>query len=95
MIGPVGMVAMISDTVKAGWVRAFELLALLNVYLGLFNLLPLPALDGGRLVFLGYELVTRRRPNPRVEATVHTFGFIVLFAVMILVVFKDIFRLFK
>jgi regulator of sigma E protease len=95
VIGPVGMVAMISDTVKAGWVRAFELLALLNVYLGLFNLLPLPALDGGRLVFLGYELVTRRRPNPRVEATVHTFGFIVLFAVMILVVFKDIFRLFK
>ena len=95
VIGPVGMVAMISDTVKAGWVKAFELLALLNVYLGLFNLLPLPALDGGRLVFLGYELVTRRRPNPRVEATVHTFGFIVLFAVMILVVFKDIFRLFK
>jgi regulator of sigma E protease len=89
-IGPVGMTRIIATQVEEGWPNAFELLALLNVYLGLFNLLPLPALDGGRLVFLVYELVTRRRPNPKVEAAVHTAGFLVLFVVMILVLFKDI-----
>jgi regulator of sigma E protease len=80
----------IAQTIQHGWADAFELLALLNVYLGLFNLLPLPALDGGRLVFLGYELITRRRPNPRVEAAVHMAGFVVLFFLMILVTLKDI-----
>jgi regulator of sigma E protease len=93
VMGPVGITHAIQQHIRAGWVRAFEVLALLNVYLGLFNLLPLPALDGGRLAFLGYELATRRRPNPRIEAVVHTAGFLVLFALMILVVFRDIKRL--
>jgi regulator of sigma E protease len=93
-IGPIGMTRMIASQVQEGWQKAFELLAVLNVYLGLFNLLPLPALDGGRLVFLVYELVTRRRPNPKVEAAVHTAGFLVLFVVMILVLFKDIKNIF-
>ena len=79
---------------KEGWITGLEMLALLNVYLGLFNLLPLPALDGGRLAFLGYELATRRRPNPRVEAAVHLVGFAVLFTILILVTFRDIKRLF-
>jgi regulator of sigma E protease len=89
-VSTIGMVAIISDQIREGWIVAFEFLAMLNVYLGLFNLLPLPALDGGRLVFLGYELATRRRPNPKVEAAVHMAGFAVLFVVMILVMFKDI-----
>lgn len=88
--GPPGIVKVISDQIQHGWAHAFELLAVLSVYLGLFNLLPFPALDGGRLVFLGYELATRRRPNPRVEALVHMAGFIVLFLVMIVVLYKDI-----
>jgi regulator of sigma E protease len=62
---------------------------MLSVYLGLFNLLPLPALDGGRLVFLGYELVTRRRANPKIEAMVHMSGIMVLGVVMILVTLHD------
>lgn len=92
--GPVYITTAIKQHIDFGWVRAFEVLAMLNVYLGLFNLLPLPALDGGRLVFLGYELATRRRPNPKVEAAVHMVGFAVLFVLMILVTFKDIKRLF-
>ena len=92
--GPIGITMAIREQVELGWVRAFEVLALLNVYLGLFNLLPLPALDGGRLVFLGYELAFRRRPNPKVEAGVHMVGFVMLFVLMILVMFKDIKRLF-
>ena len=74
---------------EAGWVYFIRLLMMLSVYLGLFNLLPLPALDGGRLVFLTYELITRRRPNAKIEATVHMAGIMVLFVVMILVTLRD------
>ena len=62
---------------------------MLSVSLGLINLLPLPALDGGRLVFLGYEMVTRRRANPRLEATIHMGGVMMLLVVMILVTLRD------
>jgi regulator of sigma E protease len=74
---------------KLGAVTGINLLMLLSVYLGLFNLLPLPALDGGRLVFLSYELVTRRRANPKIEAMVHMAGIMILGVVMILVTLRD------
>lgn len=74
---------------KLGFVTGIKLLMLLSVYLGLFNLFPLPALDGGRLVFLGYEMVTRRRANPKIEAMVHMAGIMVLGVVMILVTLRD------
>jgi regulator of sigma E protease len=94
-LGPVGITGMIKKTFEVGWIRVLELLMLLNVYLGLFNLLPLPALDGGRLVFLGYEMATRRRANPRVEATVHMVGVMALLLLMVLVTYQDIARLFS
>nr|MBA3819537.1 site-2 protease family protein [Deltaproteobacteria bacterium] len=74
--------------------RGIQLLMMLSVYLGLFNLLPLPALDGGRLVFLGYEMVTRRRANPKIEAMIHMGGIMVLGVLMILVTIKDCSRFF-
>lgn len=92
--GPVGITTMVKESFEVGWIRALELLMLLNVYLGLFNLLPLPALDGGRLVFLGYEMATRHRANPRVEATVHMVGIMCLLLLMVLVTYKDIARMF-
>ena len=67
----------------------FELMAALSVYLAIFNLLPLPALDGGRLVFLLYELVTRRRANAKIEAMVHMGGIMVLLVAMVLVTLRD------
>ncbi|HWM85668.1 MAG TPA: M50 family metallopeptidase [Kofleriaceae bacterium] len=94
VMGPVGITGMIKNTFEVGWIRVLELLMLLNVYLGLFNLLPLPALDGGRLVFLGYEMATRHRANPRVEATVHMVGIMALLLLMVLVTYQDIARLF-
>jgi regulator of sigma E protease len=74
---------------KLGPVTGIQLLAMLSVYLGLFNLFPLPALDGGRLVFLLYEMVTRRRANPKIEAMVHMAGIMVLGVVMVLVTLRD------
>lgn len=88
--GPVGMVRMASQQVERGARRYIEFLALISVALGLFNLLPFPALDGGRLVFLGFELVTRRRANEKVEAIVHTVGIIFLLGVIVLVTFRDV-----
>ena len=61
----------------------------LNVYLGLFNLFPLPALDGGRLVVLVYEMVTRRRANPKLEATIHMVGVLVLAVLLVVVTVND------
>lgn len=87
--GPVRIVDEFGKAFKYGLSKGIELLALLSVYLGLFNLFPLPALDGGRLVFLGYELVTRRRANPKIESMVHMGGIMVLFVVMILVTLND------
>jgi regulator of sigma E protease len=87
--GPKRIVSEFRKAFESGFVRGFKLLMSLSVYLGLFNLFPLPALDGGRLVFLGYELVTRRRPNPKIEATVHMAGIMVLLVVMVLVTLHD------
>jgi regulator of sigma E protease len=93
LAGPVGITTVIKESIAAGWITVIELLMILNVYLGLFNLFPLPALDGGRLVFLGYEMATRRRANPKIEATVHMVGIMALLVLMVLVTYKDIARL--
>jgi regulator of sigma E protease len=93
LTGPVGIAHVVYRTLSTGWINTLELLVLLNVLIGLFNLLPVPALDGGRLVFLGYEMATRRRPNPRFEATVHMVGILLLLLVLVAVTFKDIVRL--
>ena len=87
--GPKRIFDEFSKAWKHGWRTGIELLMGLSIYLGLFNLFPLPALDGGRLVFLGYEMVTRRRANPRIEAMVHMGGIMVLAVVMILVTLRD------
>ena len=65
-------------------------MGLLSAYLAGFNLLPFPALDGGRLMFLGYEAVTRRRPNARIEAHVHAIGLLMLLALILVVSVLDV-----
>jgi regulator of sigma E protease len=87
--GPVGMAEIIKDQIGLGFIAVVELLMVLNVYLGLFNLFPLPALDGGRLAFLLYEMATRRRANPKIETTIHMVGILVLVVVMVAVTYKD------
>lgn len=87
--GPVRIVDEFRKAFSYSPVSGIELLMMLSVYLGLFNLFPLPALDGGRLVFLLYEMVTRRRANPKIEAMVHMSGIMILGIVMILVTLND------
>lgn len=90
LTGPVGMGKLVAEQAQQGVVEYLMMLMLLSVALGMFNLLPFPALDGGRLVFLGYELVTRRRPNARFEAIVHTVGLLFFLSVLVLVTFRDV-----
>lgn len=87
--GPKRIIEEFQKEFNRGWLYGYQLLMVLSVYLGLFNLFPLPALDGGRLVFLGYEMVTRRRANPKIEATVHMSGIMLLMIVMVLVTLHD------
>jgi len=89
--GPIGITKQIAKAASRGPVDFLGILILLSVYLGLFNLLPVPALDGGRAVFLAIESVMRKRVNPRIEAAVHTAGFVLLLGVLAIVSFKDIF----
>ncbi len=88
--GPVRIVSEFKSAFDRGLPYGVRLLMMLSVYLGLFNLFPLPALDGGRLVFLAYEMITRRRANPKIETMVHMGGIMVLMVVMILVTLNDI-----
>ncbi|MGB0679446.1 MAG: M50 family metallopeptidase [Polyangiales bacterium] len=90
LTGPVGMGKLVAEQAHKGWTEYLSMLMLLSVALGMFNLLPFPALDGGRLVFLGYELVTRQRANERFEAAVHFVGLLFLLGVLVLVTFRDV-----
>ncbi|MEM6961469.1 MAG: M50 family metallopeptidase [Myxococcota bacterium] len=90
LVGPVGMVKLTAKQAEQGADRLVNVLMVLSVALGLFNLLPIPALDGGRLMFLAYEVVTRKPPNERFEATVHTIGILVLLCVIALVTFREL-----
>lgn len=93
--GPVGIVNEIGSAAKSGFLSLLNLVALITINLGVFNLLPIPALDGGRLVFLIVEAVTRKRVPPEKEGMVHMIGLIFLLLVMVLVTSNDIFKLVK
>ena len=99
--GPVGIVDVIGDTYeqakpsgfKTVFVSMLDMAILLTANLGVMNLLPLPALDGGRLVFLLIEAVSRRRVSTNIEAAVHFVGIILLFGLMIFVMYNDILKI--
>ena len=94
--GPVGIVAIVSGEVKEGGLSAFvQLLVLISINLGLMNLLPIPGLDGSRLVFGLVEVIRRKPVPPEKEAMVHLAGMVLLFGLMIVITFRDVLRLFQ
>jgi regulator of sigma E protease len=93
--GPVGIAQELVRGAKAGADELLNLVWVISIVLAILNLLPVPALDGGRLVFLLWEIVTRRRVNERVENAVHFAGFVALLALILAVtVFGDLPKLF-
>ena len=96
MSGPVGIVNEVNNAVNQGshsWLYVLNLMALLTINLGVFNLLPFPALDGGRLFFMIVELIRRKPIPPEKEGMVHAIGIILLFALIIFISFHDILKL--
>ena len=87
--GPVAIVREGAKAAEKGVGELLGFLGLLSASLAAFNLLPFPALDGGRLVFLGYEALSRRRPDAIIEAHVHVVGFFMLLALMVVVTWHD------
>ena len=92
--GPVGMINMVSQTTEYGfWYYGF-LTALICVNLAIINLLPLPALDGGRIIFVIYTMITGKTVSEKVEGAIHMVGMVLLLALMVFVTMNDITRIF-
>ena len=102
VMGPVGTVAVIGGAVQqssSGGLRLtilvlMNLSLMLSVNLGIMNLLPIPALDGGRLLFILLEMLLRKRLNPKWEERINTVGMAILLLLMVAIVFNDVFNLF-
>jgi regulator of sigma E protease len=92
--GPVGIAGLARQALELGFVHLLTFIAVISANLAVLNLIPFPALDGGRLLFLGIEAVTRRKMNPNVVGWVNTIGFGLLLLLMIFVTYKDIVKLF-
>ena len=91
--GPIGITNQMVESAKTGPTNFLYLLAIISINLGVMNLLPLPALDGGRLLFVLAEMVTRKKPSPKLESIIHAAGFVILMTFMLFIVFKDIIQL--
>lgn len=92
--GPVGIYDATDQVVKTGFMNFLMWTAMLSINLGIINLVPLPALDGGRLLFVGIEAVRGKPVDPQKEGMVHVIGFALLMLLMIVVTWNDIQRLF-
>lgn len=95
MSGPVGVTAVIGNVAKQNLDMLLPIMAFISINLGLFNLLPIPALDGGRLLFILIEMIFRKPVPQKYEAIVHAVGFVLLIAIMLLISAKDIIMLIK
>lgn len=91
--GPVGVTVAIADAAKQNLRNLLPLMALITINLGIFNLLPIPALDGGRLLFILIEMITRKPIPQKWESIVHAVGFVILIGLMLLIAAKDIWTL--
>ena len=92
--GPVGMVGIVGDAYKFGFIYLLSFAALISVNLAIINLIPFPALDGGRLLFLLIEKIKGSRMNPKFVNTANMIGFGILILLMIFVTYHDITKLF-
>jgi len=92
--GPVGMVQIIGQAAQIGLETILTIVAMITINLGIFNLFPLPALDGGRIIFALIEMITRKKINRNVENWIHAIGFFLLIGLVIFITFIDVGRFF-
>ncbi|MDO8492745.1 MAG: site-2 protease family protein [bacterium] len=91
--GPVGIVGLVGDASHIGFAYLLGFVAMISVNLAVINLLPFPALDGGRLLFVAIESIIRRRIKPVIANTLNTVGFALLITLMVVITYHDIIKL--
>jgi regulator of sigma E protease len=91
--GPIGIAQVSAQVADFGWGAYLSLAATLSISLGIFNLLPIPALDGGRGIFILVEMLRGKPVDPEKEALVHVGGFAALIVVMLAVAYHDVARI--
>lgn len=92
--GPVGIAVFTRQATDLGFIYLIQLVAIISLNLAVLNLMPFPALDGGRLIFFGIEKLKGSRVSPKIENAVNTVGFILLIVFAILITYRDILRLY-
>jgi len=90
VVGPVGIAHIVVNAQQSGWTALASLVTILSLNLALINILPIPALDGGRLFFLIIEAIRRKPTRLALETTIHQIGFVVLLLLMVLITVKDL-----
>lgn len=94
VVGPVGLFNFTSQAIKIGWIYVLQLVALLSVNLGLINILPFPALDGGKILFLALEGLFRKKVvRQEIENVIHLVGFGLLIILIIAITYRDVINL--
>ena len=92
--GPVGMYQVSKEVYKVGWVAVLQFMGILSINLAILNVMPFPALDGGRIAFLGVEKIIGKKKKNKIEGYVNTAGMIFLLSFMVFVTVKDVIKLF-
>lgn len=95
LAGPVGITSMVGEAARSGMVYLLSFAAFLSINLGVINLLPIPALDGSKIVFALIEMVRRKPMDPEKEGFIHWLGFMFLILLIIFATYNDIVRLIK
>jgi len=91
--GPIGIFQVTGEVSKGGILSLLQFLGILSVNLAVINILPLPALDGGRVLFIVIETITKRKVNQELETKIHNIGMIVLLTLILLITINDISRI--
>lgn len=91
--GPIGIYAVTTEASKGGFLTLLNFIGILSVNLAILNILPFPALDGGRLLFIGIEVVTRKKVSTKVEAVINNIGFLLLLTLLLAITIGDVRRL--
>ncbi len=91
--GPVGIAVLAGQATALGFVYLLQLVALISLNLAVLNLIPFPALDGGRLLFLGIEKIKGSKVNPKIENAIHSVGIVLLLTLVALITYRDILKL--
>lgn len=90
LAGPVGIAVMTGEIARLGLAHLLQFAAMLSINLAVINILPIPALDGGRVAFVLLEAIRRKPVTPRLEQAVHAVGFVLLLGLIVVVTFKDV-----